>query len=131
MENAKLEHADKLRVELDDSHGVPVVRARGEIDLYNVATLEEKLQEALSKDNDALVVDLSKVAYLDSSGLSALISAYKNLDVRGGRLYVIAPPQSYAVRRVLEITRVHEFISVCDSIEAISSDPAKQSTSDQ
>lgn len=113
---------ERLVVELAESCGIPLVRAVGEIDLYNVGLFEDGIRRALSKDTGNLIVDLSKVAYLDSSGLSALISAYKKLQASGGKLYVIAPPESYAVRRVLEITRVDQFMCVRDSLDALTHD---------
>ena len=107
----------RLSIEVTEIAGVPVVRAHGEIDLYTVPEFEQALDVCLARQTQALIADLSETTYLDSSGLSALIHAYKALSGRNGGLYVVAPPQTPGVRRVLEITRLDTVFQVSDTVE--------------
>lgn len=113
---------ERLTTEAANLDGMPLVRVSGEIDLYNVSVFEQSMMQAVDKGTRAVIADLSHVLYLDSSGLSALITAYKVLDARNARLFVIAPPSRYAIRRVLEITRIDQFIFVRDDLDAVRSE---------
>jgi len=112
-------HGERLRVESRVVEGVPVLHPYGEIDLYTVPEFDRAISGALDEGAKALVVDLTDISYLDSSGLSTLIVTYKKLAAQGGDLYVIAPKEPPAVRRVLEITRVDTFIRVRPTIDDV------------
>jgi anti-sigma B factor antagonist len=55
-----------------DADGVMVLTAAGEIDMSNAAGFRDALSQA-GADNDAFIVDLTAVDYLDSAGLTALL----------------------------------------------------------
>lgn len=112
-------HDERLRIEFRMVDGIPLFHPYGEIDLYTVPEFENAISGALADVTKVIVVDLTDISYLDSSGLSALIVAYKKLAAQGGDLYVIAPKEPPAVRRVLEITRVDTFIRVRPSMDEI------------
>ncbi|MFG1717250.1 STAS domain-containing protein [Micromonospora chalcea] len=56
----------------DRPDGVRVLTAVGEIDMSNASSFAEALAEAVRPEGEPLVVDLTKVEYLDSAGLAAL-----------------------------------------------------------
>ncbi len=94
-----------------------VVRVSGEVDLYTVPDFDGALKEAVEKGDSTVIVDLSQISYLDSSGLSSLISAYRRLSAGGGTMFVVASAVNPSVRRALEITRLDALVNVCDSFE--------------
>lgn len=112
---------DKVRLstELIERDGVPVVQAHGEIDLHTAPEFERTLRAGMDRRTSALIVDLSDISYVDSSGLSALLAANKELSARDAALYVAAPPGRPGVRRVIEITRLDAVIRVRDTVEDI------------
>lgn len=77
------------------------VALRGEIDRLNADDLERAVLEAAS-DAVAVIVDLSAVSYLDSSGVRMLDGVVRGLGGRGVPLRLVAPPGG-AVRLVLRI----------------------------
>jgi anti-sigma B factor antagonist len=79
-----------------------VIRVRGEIDLTTAQELTGPIDEAISARRHVVVVDLSEVTFMDSSGLTALVRCSRHADARGSTL-VVRDPQP-AVRRVLEIS---------------------------
>jgi anti-sigma B factor antagonist len=109
----------RLRVESLTLDGIPMLHLNGEVDLYTVPAFEQAISGAIADGTTVLVVDLTEISYLDSSGLSALIVAYKKLAAQGGDLYVVASKDPPAVRRVLEITRVDSFIRVRRTIDDV------------
>jgi len=66
-------------------------------------------------DVKLVVLDLGEVNFMDSSGLGAMISIFKRLAGRGGKV-VVARPQS-AVKLMLQITRADQIIRVYDTVE--------------
>ena len=77
----------------------------GELDLAGVDAARERLGEAIEIESARVVIDLSELTFIDSTGISFLLSAVKQDD--GGRLSFVACKAS-AVRRVFAITGVAE-----------------------
>ena len=65
-----------------------VVDVSGEVTFSNVAGLSRRLEQALSRARH-LVVDLSDVTFIDSSGLSALLTASATARAKGGALALV------------------------------------------
>lgn len=108
----------KLSVEVSEIDGMPVVHAYGEIDLYTVPEFDQALKDVVTRGTYAIIVDLTDISYLDSAGLSALLSAYRKLSARNAVMYVVAPPHSPGVRRALEITRLNMLMKVHDTLDS-------------
>jgi anti-sigma B factor antagonist len=81
--------------------GYPVVSANGEIDLATAPGLREALVFAAGY-SDRIIVDLTGVTFLDSSGVRVLLEAQARSSRRGGSLSLVGPVP--AVQRVLTIT---------------------------
>jgi anti-anti-sigma factor len=69
----------------------------------------------LSDDISKLVVDVSKVEYCDSSGLSALLLAFRILQAEEGEIKIAAPQKS--VRTLIEISQLDKILPIYDSVE--------------
>ena len=83
----------------------------GEIDLAVAPALRDAILSAgLSGEASELVVDLSAVRYLDSSGIAALLEAHRQLAAVEVVLRVERP--NVLVGRVLELTRVGEVLGL-------------------
>jgi anti-anti-sigma factor len=94
-----------------------VASVAGEIDLATAPALVEAIESGLSKDRlTRVVVDLSEVAFLDSSGLNALVTLEKELGERGVELRLVSPADR-VVRQVFEITCLTEILHVVESLD--------------
>lgn len=92
-------------LELDhrqDAAGREVVAVRGEIDVATSPALREKLYAIIDGGARELVVDLSELGFIDSSGLGVLVAALKHIREQEGEL-VLSGLQQPALR-VFEIT---------------------------
>jgi anti-sigma B factor antagonist len=102
---------------VDQIGGCAVVRAGGEIDSHTVHAFHEVVTKASSLAS-RVVIDLTQVTFVDSSGLGGLILARKNARERGGSVSLVSPPPM--VRRLLGSTRLHDVFDIYDSLaEAI------------
>ncbi len=69
--------------------GVPVVAVSGEVDVYSAPALKERFAELVRSGASTLVVDLTDVAFLDSTGLGALVEARALTGDAGGTLPIV------------------------------------------
>jgi anti-sigma B factor antagonist len=88
----------------------------GEIDLHISPAVAISLQEIIAKKPARLLVDLSRVSYVDSSGLAVLIDAMQKVQKYGGTFGVVGMQQS--VRSIFEIARLDQVFRIFPSVEA-------------
>jgi anti-anti-sigma factor len=95
--------------------GRAVVTVSGEIDLETASRLGEELQGAMRDVAPDLVVDLSAVTFMDSTGLKVLIAAQLRAGLAGGGITLVGLRR--AVRRVFEVTGLDDQFAVHDTLE--------------
>lgn len=88
---------------------VRTLAVTGEIDLSNVAAVEDRILDATSNDLLGLVLDLTGVEYLDSTGLKLLFTLAVRLEISQITLELVVAPGS-SVQRVLELSGVGESV---------------------
>jgi anti-sigma B factor antagonist len=87
-----------------------LVHVGGEVDTYTSPELRGALTELVRDGHTDLVLDLSAVSFLDSSGLAVLISAAKSCRTHGGSLRIAAATPN--TLRLLEITGLNHSLEV-------------------
>ena len=93
-----------------------VVVASGEIHVSTAPQLAERLATAIGQGSRNVVVDLGDVSFIDSTGLSVLLDAQRQVTRASGRLaLVIANP---TVLRLFEVTRLDATFAVEPTLEA-------------
>jgi anti-sigma B factor antagonist len=106
-------------VELSVSeHGegaIPVVGVSGEVDVYAAPELRERLSEILA-DGRSVVVDLTDVGFLDSTGLGALVAARTSAAERGAELPLVCTHQR--ILKLFTITGLDGVFTIHDSLDA-------------
>ena len=93
--------------------GVLLLRLAGELDLAVTGRIREALDPAVDGAAQAVVLDLTEVAFMDSSVLKELLRARALLAEREGVLAVAAP--GAAVRRLLSLTGTDGLLGLTDS----------------
>ena len=94
---------------------VSVVSARGEVDVFSAPGLDTELDALIAAGNPRLVVDLSEVAFLDSTGLGVLVKALKHAREAGGWLHLVIT--SDRIRKIFEITGLDASIPIFDTAQ--------------
>jgi anti-sigma B factor antagonist len=97
----------------EQDHAV-VVRLVGELDLYNAGELRETLDDVCARRPGRVVVDLSEVTFIDSTGLGVLVEARSKLPDR--KTFVLSQPQP-ETRRALEISGLSRHMPIFDGVE--------------
>lgn len=104
-------------MEIDQSSqgDITVVRLRGDLELATCREVDQKLRDLLAGQNPKMVIDMKETKYVDSSGLGVLVSLYSHVKKQNGQLAVANLNRS--VRRLFDLTNVHNFLPVHASIE--------------
>ena len=104
-----------FQVKVREQAGASVVSAEGEVDVSPAPALRQRLYEL--PESAKVVVDLSEVTFLDSTGLGVLVAALKRVresDAGGDLRLVVTRPQ---VSKVLEVTGLSTVFSVFPSLD--------------
>jgi anti-anti-sigma factor len=104
-----------LAVERSSAEGSELLVIEGEIDMASSSRLIAALNEAVTEAVHSLVVDLSSVDFMDSTGLALLLGAYRRLRRRGLGFAVVCP--GGPVRRVFEVTDLVKTLRVKPTME--------------
>lgn len=95
--------------------GAAVVKLAGEIDMGHSPAVHQALVEVLERRPARLVIDLSDVSYMDSSGVGILVDALRRVRVSGGKLVLVAVAPR--VRSVLQITKLDQFFEMHSTLQ--------------
>ena len=107
-----------LDVSTEDRDGLVHVALVGELDLSTVAKVQEELRRIEVNSPATLVVDLSKLTFLDSTGLRCIVTADERAREEGRRIVIVRGPD--AVQRVFAITRLDDRLEMVDDVSSIS-----------
>lgn len=95
----------ELNIEVEKPQdGVVVARPVGEVDLASSPNLRTSLSQIVAESPARLIIDLSKVPYMDSSGVATLVEALQQ-SRKHSTVLVLASLQD-RVRSVFEIARL-------------------------
>jgi len=94
-----------------------VVHVAGEVDLANAPELDEQLVTAMAQAPSHLIVDLSDVTFMDSTGLGVLVRALKRSREQEIRLDLIVTNER--VLKVLGITGLDTVLPIHSSMDSI------------
>jgi anti-sigma B factor antagonist len=93
-----------------------VLEVGGEVDVYTAPRLRERLIELVDAGAKHVVVDLSRVEFLDSTGLGVLVGALKRLRAADGSLGLVCAHER--LLKIFRITALDRVFSLYDSVEA-------------
>lgn len=101
-----------FRAQVTTSETVTVISVFGEIDIASAPALQATTATVMAQEPRQLVMDLSGVEFIDSSGLAVLIGVAKQLGA-GSVAVVVDRPH---IRKVFTISGVDQLLAVCDTV---------------
>jgi anti-anti-sigma factor len=105
------------RVDIERQEHSLVARLQGEIDASNVPSIERDIIAAIPNTTSGLVVELTEVDYMDSSGIRMLFLLHNQLEQRGQRLRAVVPDTS-PIKHVLDCLGVGTLIPLDAKLSA-------------
>ncbi len=104
-----------MKYETREEGGYTIIELNGEVDLSCSPEARKQILKCLSDKNN-LLIDLSQVSYIDSSGVASLVEGYqtaKKKNLRFGLVSVSASAMS-----VLQLARLDKVFPINDSVDA-------------
>ena len=98
----------------DDGDGVRVVALTGELDFLSASDLGARLSDLRGQTGNAVVIDVSGLTFIDSTGLNVLVAGVQAIQATSS---VVVAGASKHVSRVFEIVRLDETVRVEPTIE--------------
>jgi anti-sigma B factor antagonist len=98
-----------------DQDGFSITEVSGEVDVHTAPDLDQRLSEVIEAGSRKLVVDLSAVDFLDSTGLGVLVKALKEVRDEAGSVAVVATTDR--ITKVFRITGLDSVIGLYESVE--------------
>jgi stage II sporulation protein AA (anti-sigma F factor antagonist) len=115
------QEALQIDVRAPSDDGVVVVALAGELDLVSSGELTDAVARIRSASPARVLVDLSALSFVDSSGINALLQAARTIAENGGQLVLAAPGP--ATRRIFQIARVPDLVDVVDDLDEARVEP--------
>jgi anti-anti-sigma factor len=109
--------SDLAHVEIDQRDDVVVARLTGELDISVAESAGRKIAEAVPSSARGVVVDMSGLEFMDSSGVSMLFSLARQVGSHRQQLVVVAPA-GRPVSRVLQIVEFDRAAPVREDVDA-------------
>ena len=108
--------AHQLEVDVARADHAHLLTLRGELDGGSAVGLAGPLAEVSSDGDGPVLLDLSDLSFMDSTGMSMLLNARRRLTRQGRPMAVVCPAGT--VRRVFELTKMVDTLGVHASREA-------------
>ena len=105
-----------LNLEIDTTGSFVTATLRGELGSSDIESFADALHDHAAGEGARLAIDLSALASIDSTGLSALINLVTRARLSQGRVILVAPTP--LVSGVLNVTRLDSWFEVCDTLDA-------------
>jgi len=104
-----------LIIDASEFDGGTVLKPIGDIDLSQSSILRESIATANGRRRPKLVVDLSEVPYMDSSGVATLVEAMQVARRQGTRLILCGLQKR--VQSIFEIARLNDVFVICPTVD--------------
>jgi len=111
----KPDERDPLEIEVQQTEGRTLVMVAGDLDASTASYLYDALSDLELAEARQVVIDLAKVTFMDSTGLSVLVTEHKRLEHVNGHLTIFSPPSS--IRRLFEITGLAKTLDIVPADE--------------
>jgi len=102
---------DLLHLTVEPLEDARLIRARGELDMSSAVALRAEL-DAARAELVTVVLDLSDVIFMDSTGLNLLLEASRSAAVTDWAFFIVRP--STAVRRVIDVSRTADLLTLVE-----------------
>lgn len=105
-----------MKIEIIDTQrgGIRLIKIEGRLDANFSLQLEDEVDRLLEHDEKSIILDLSGVTYLSSSGLRVLLSINKQTQGAGG-LVLVNPRE--VVKKIIEVAELDDILTQAKTLE--------------
>jgi len=99
-----------MAIKTENKNGLTVCYVEGEIDINTSPDIKKNFEKILSKKAPSMVINFSKVTYVDSSGLATLVEILKDMRTYGGKMKLCN--LSPKIKSLFEITKLEKLFEI-------------------
>lgn len=103
-----------MKIRRSDQDGVPILHLEGDFDSFETELVREGFVAALDQSK-AVLMDLSKMTFANSTTLAYFITAQNQAAGQGGRLYLVQPTEF--IRKTLNTLGFEQVLHLVDSLD--------------
>ncbi|MGC9524353.1 MAG: STAS domain-containing protein [Limnospira sp.] len=103
-----------LRGTRDVQENYQLFRLTGLLDAFSEGTFRKVMSKCIDNGPKHIVLDLSQIDFVDSSGLGALVQLVKKAQTNGGTLQIVSNPR---VTQTVKLVRLEKFLSLQPSVQ--------------
>ena len=104
-----------MAVKTESKNGLMICRVDGDIDINCSPDLKKIFDKLISQKTPKIVIEMTKVTYVDSSGLATLVGILKNMRSYGGKMRLAG--MSPKIKSLFEITKLDKLFEIMASEE--------------
>lgn len=104
-----------ISIDVKETDAAIELTVSGEIDAYTAPKLRETLFPLSEENGVKMIVDLTGVSYMDSTGLGVFVGVFKNVRANDGEFKIVG--LSERLQRLFEITGLADIININSQIE--------------
>ncbi|MEB3883184.1 STAS domain-containing protein [Lyngbya sp. CCY1209] len=103
-----------LRGTRDVQENYQLFRLTGLLDAFSEGKFRKEMSKCIDNGPKHIVLDLSQIDFVDSSGLGALVQLVKKAQTNGGTLQIVSNPR---VTQTVKLVRLEKFLSLQPSVQ--------------
>jgi len=104
-----------IDIQTIEKNGNYKIQVSGQVDLYTSPDLRKAILGSVDKSKDTIIIQLSQVEYMDSSGVATLVEGLRSATKQKKSFQLLSP--SHAVRKVLNLSRLETVFAITESNE--------------
>ncbi len=112
-----------LRIESSTNDGTAVLALRGEVDVYTAPKLKSSLIDLVDEGTYEIIVDLSEVDFIDSSGLGVLVGGLKRVKAREGSISLVCSQEN--ILKIFRITGLNKVFPIYATLDEATKETAQ------
>jgi anti-sigma B factor antagonist len=102
-------------INVEKKNGLYILKLEGRLDAVSAKEVKSKINEMVKHEQINIVIDLSEIDFIDSTGLGCMVSCLRSVSKKSGDIK-IAGLQAQ-VRAIFELTRLHRIFQIFEDTE--------------
>jgi anti-sigma B factor antagonist len=99
-----------IKIESRDSQCLPILEVEGEVDVYTAPKLKSRILDKIDQGFYKLIIDLTKVDFIDSSGLGVLVGGLKRVGPHKGKVILVINKSN--IMKIFNITGLDKVFAI-------------------
>ena len=106
-----------MEIKKYEKEGFTIVELSGELTIECFVKVKDYVSEVIMRGKKEIIIDLSNVPYMDSSGLGALVAVMTTINRVEGKLFIVGLTER--VKELLDVTHLTSFFKILPAIDDV------------